>query len=109
MQLHKFEQIIFHRHKKFVYFMCFYITASVVTLGAWMQHKLFFQSCGYKNNFTYYEDVLNRVVVPADEKCRFYTDGLDAVNASNTSALHIVSNLSTVIQQCTYSFTSVWR
>ena len=108
MQLHAFEQTVFHRHRKILYFMCFYLTINIVAVLGRMQHKFFLSDCNYgHDNYEYFADVLGRVVVPEEPRCRVYEDGLN-LTAANASALHVVSNLTTVIQQCTFSLNSLW-
>ena len=115
MQLHMFEQTILQQNQTFLFLMCFYLTVAVVSNAGMHQHRLFFAHCKYdSDNYEYFANVLNRAVVPQNPQCRFYADGLNLTNATNVtgvnaSALHVVSNLTTVLQQCTLSLHSLWR
>ena len=108
MQLHVFEQDVFNRHQNILYFMCFFLTWTAVSWVAGVQHQMFFNKCHFSDNSSYFDDVLNRAVVPPDAACRFYTDDANSTTV-NASELYVVSNLTTVLQQCTLSFVSVWR
>ena len=109
MQLHVFERTIFRRHQIILYFICFYLTVSIVTLLAWTQYKLFFADCGYQwSNYDHFAEVLSRVVVPTKPQCRYYPDGLN-LTVANASALHVMPNLTTVLKHCTFSFNSLWK
>ena len=89
MQLHVFEQRIFHKHAFYLYY---WTASSFISTVYYVAHRnwvSFMTGCGYTAaNQSYFHNVLARVELPMDEACRFYPDNA-TVDAMNISELFV--------------------